>query len=539
MITRSERRWLFGFILAVLVITTIPYLVGFNSENEAWEFSGFVFGVEDGNSYLAKMISGSSGAWLFKTPYTAYPQNGVIAFTPYLLLGKLIASPELHDQAAVLFHLFRWIAVSFEIIVIYLFITLYIENPTWRKYALVLATLGGGLGWVLVGIGRQVWFDSLPLDVISPETFGFLELYGLPHLALARGLLFFGLWAFLVPKAGFQPFKSESMIVIAGAAAWIGLVLVQPVTALIGWFLVGVHLGFRGLWVRVSRANAHEMDNVEWKQHLKRGLGLIAASAPLIIYLAAAYLTDPFLGTWGTQNRIMSPHPWHYAAAYGWIAPLVVLGGRSFFRKSSFQSHFLLSWVVCLPFLVYAPTNIQRRLPEGIWVALVILAVVAMQKAGRHARFLQAGVLVLSIPTTLILLVGGVQSASTPSSPQFIAKEASEAYNYMAEHAPSQGVVLSSFRTGNELPAFAPIHVMIGHGPEIANGTVLEEKIKRFFQSETTDEDRLHLLQEFDVHYVVWGPHERAMGDWNPKSSANLERVFTNPSYTIFQVLMP
>ena len=55
---------------------------GFWLQGSDWRFTGFFIGVEDGNSYIAKMLSGTAGNWIFRTPYTAYPQNGFLAFLP-------------------------------------------------------------------------------------------------------------------------------------------------------------------------------------------------------------------------------------------------------------------------------------------------------------------------------------------------------------------------------------------------------------------------------------------------------------------------
>jgi len=331
MIPQGDRRWLAGFILVVLFVTSIPYLVGFSRENHSWVYSGFVFGVEDGNKYLATMLDGSSGEWLYKSPFTAYPQDGVLAFLPYLLLGKLIAAPAVHEQAAALFHAYRWLAVSIDVIFTYLFITLFIKPSFWRRFTLVLATLGGGLGWVLVGLG-QVWFDYLPLDFISPETFGFLGLFGLPHLALARGLLLFGLWVYLIPEDDPPNLKVKRRLLNSGRVAWIILALVQPVTTLIGWFLIAAHLSLLWLIQTIRKRQGFSTQWDEWKFRFKRSLKLLLPSAPLVIYITIEYLTDPFLKIWDTQSRTLSPHPVHYFIAYGWIGFWAILGSIALLR---------------------------------------------------------------------------------------------------------------------------------------------------------------------------------------------------------------
>ena len=68
--TRAERRWCLGLSVVLMLLTSIPYLVGFQEQRGAWAFTGFVFGVGDGNSYIAKMLQGAAGAWLFRTPYS-------------------------------------------------------------------------------------------------------------------------------------------------------------------------------------------------------------------------------------------------------------------------------------------------------------------------------------------------------------------------------------------------------------------------------------------------------------------------------------
>ena len=126
--TPSERKWvwMYGFVLAA--VCTIPYVIGFAREGTEWAFSGFVFGVEDGNSYIAKMLLGANGDWLFRTPYTTQLQSGELIFLPYLLLGKLAQPPALHLQLVAIFQLFRFIATPLTIFAIYRFSTLFLSS---------------------------------------------------------------------------------------------------------------------------------------------------------------------------------------------------------------------------------------------------------------------------------------------------------------------------------------------------------------------------------------------------------------------------
>ncbi len=102
----KERKTALIVAVIVSILTILPYLIGFISQGEEWRFTGFVVGVEDGNSYLAKMLSGAAGNWLFRSPYSSSPQKGVIAFLPYILLGKITSGPAQHEQLIVIVSIF-------------------------------------------------------------------------------------------------------------------------------------------------------------------------------------------------------------------------------------------------------------------------------------------------------------------------------------------------------------------------------------------------------------------------------------------------
>jgi len=193
----TGRQWAAGFAVVVMLLTTLPYLLGFASQGEGWRFTGFVFAVEDGNSYIAKMQSGAAGEWLFRTPYSNAIQAGALVYLPFILLGKLAAPPGMHEQLVALYHLFRFAAGFLAILATYDLIAYFIPGERRRLYGLALAVLGGGLGWILLLLGQDTWLDTMPLEFYSPETFGFLQYYGIPHLALGRADMLWGLMAYL------------------------------------------------------------------------------------------------------------------------------------------------------------------------------------------------------------------------------------------------------------------------------------------------------------------------------------------------------
>jgi len=512
------------YAAALAALTTFPYLVAFVTAGSEWTFTGFVFGVEDGNSYIAKMLLGASGEWLFRTPYTSIPQRGALAFLPYLLLGKLAAGQAMHLQLVVLFHLARVAAIPLLVIALHRFAGLFLEDERWRRWVVVLATIGGGLGWLLVLLGRADWLGSLPLDLHSPETFGFLAIYGLPHLILARAAMLWGLTDYL--QSG-----TQSRRVWRAGLLWLAMGTCQPLSVLTLLAVLCLHLVLIGL---VTFRSSRLTETRVWAG---RALKSVVLVLPVFLYNALAFLRDPYLREWTEQNRILSPHPAHYLAAYGLILAPAIWGGWRALHSEDRGRLLPIAWAMALPFLAYFPHNLQRRLPEGAFVALALLAALGISSwTGRQrwTRWLGPGLLGASSLSSLLLLAGGLQTALRPSEPAFRPAAEAAAFESLAEIAEEGSVVLAAYATGNALPAWVPLRVVIGHGPESIGLADLEPQVARFFSDRAADADRAQFLMRNRVQFVFWGPHERALGGWDPNSAGGLTPVYDGDGYAVF-----
>lgn len=530
MVARSEKRWLVCFAAIVLAITTLPYLIGYFTQGTSWLFSGFVFGVQDGNSYIAKMLSGANGAWLFKTPYTAYPQVGFLSFLPYLLLGKLTTPPAQHEQLVALFQIFRWVAGLFFIVSSYYFVSIFVEDLKLRRLATAVICLGGGLGWIFALGGQFLWKANLPLEFYSPETFGFLSLFGLPHLAMARALMLLGLRRFLLNT----DFSVRS--VIKSGWPWLAIGFFQPLTAVTGLSLIAVYLLLAGLLVLAKKGVHFNFDLADWKKSFMNALIAVGFSAPLVVYTFIAFLVDPFLKGWAQQNIILSPPPGDYLLAFGELLPFALVGVYVAFKQSDIKPFFLLAWVLAFPVMAYAPYNLQRRLPDGIWVSIVCLAMMGYVILKPGWRRVAIIAFASSFLTTLLLFSGSINAVLSPSSQLFIASDEVAAFRVLPTTASSKSVVLASFDTSNALPAWANVETLTGHGPESINFRVINPEVEQFFMDTTSDQDRLDLIHTFNIGFVIWGPNEKALGQWNPNYDNFLTKIYENAEYSVFKV---
>jgi hypothetical protein len=524
--TRAERNWWLAFAAIVAVLTTIPYVIGYLSQGAAWRFTGSVFAVQDGNSYIAKMLSGSSGAWLFRTPYTAESQPGVLAFLPYILLGKLAAGDALHEQLVALFHLFRIGGIFILIPATYLFAARLIRQPAWRKWVTVLATLGGGLGWLLVVTGLGNWGGSLPLDFYSPETFGFLAVFGLPHLVVSRALLLMGLVCYMESR------DAPRLAWLAGGL-FLLMGLFQPLSVVTAFAVLGAHL------LALAGDAFARRSWGPWLTWFRRASQAAIVASPIVAYNIIALAVDPYLQAWARQNRILSPIPGHYLIAYGILLIPAFVGARKLIANTTDAQLVPLAWVIIVPMLAYAPVNVQRRLPEGAFVALTVLAAIGLAGGNRdtaRSRWLGPAVLALSLPTTIILLGGGLNAALRPGLPVFRPTAQVHAFEWIAQNAEPGSIVLASFDCANALPAWAPVRVLAGHGPESAGLAEILPQIEAFYGRGDIPLAREAFLEQNGISYVFWGREERAIGGWTPQGEPYLSQVFVERDYQVYQV---
>jgi hypothetical protein len=586
LINKGERRWVWGFAVAVMLATCLPYLLAYSRQGETWDFTGFVIASEDGNSYIANMQSGSVGAWLWTSPYTAAPEQGTLVFMTYLLLGKLAAAPASHALLVLLYHLFRVIAGVLAILATYDFLALFLAQVRYRRLCTALVNLGGGLGWAILLAGRTSILGSLPLEFISPEAFGFLSLFGLAHLALARAFLLWGLRSYLLARQ--ETGRAALLGSIRTGVFFLLTALAQPLTGMVAGAVPALHLVVTGTAVlfsdprlrdrllmrrhapvRPEPSDSHDgeiaspqrLAMTEWfKSHspgwgeeslrstwlvyFKRFVIAGAIAGPFVVYNALAFSLDPFLKAWNAQSAIPSPSPLLYLLAYALVLPFAGVGGWRLLHKDGWRAGFLIPWIVVFLIAIYLPFSLQRRLLEGTWAAWVVLAGLALE-AYHQGELTRQGwikklspVLSLAFAATLILYVGSFLTVLKTAEPLYQPAAETAAFKYLAQNAAPGQVVLSSYETGNVLPAWTPLKVVIGLRTLTAGIETLQPEVERFYQAGTSQDERLALLAAQRVDYVFWGPHERALGGWDPQSAPFLVRVFAMGEYQVFKVVI-
>ena len=515
---KFERRWVIAYATIVMILLVVPFLIGFSSQTTEQHFSGGIIGIEDTNSYLAKMNQGAHGAWMFTLPYSSEPQHGAPLYWFYLLLGKISGAGFLNR--VIVFQLARTFFGFLLILIVYRFLAEFLPRVNQRRLALIIVTLGGGLGWLLILFGNMNWFNSLPLEFYSPESFSFLMLLTLPHLLAARCLFILALLTFLHRRY------------VWSGLTLIFLSLIQPAEVIIVWAIIGLFSVINLIVVEKSISR-----NALWKNLYPTFLTTMI-SAPLLMYIGYLFLSDPILNQWSVQNVLPSPHPLHYISGYGPYLILATFGFKPLKQINPALWRFTMAWTLLIPVLIYMPIGLQRRLIEGFQVPLVTLTILGLSTINySYRRWLTILLLSLIFPSSLMLFTGAIQSASHTTEPVFLPADELVVFDWLNQNAQPGEVVLSSYRTGNAVPVYTPLVSFFGHTVETVFYDKKLTQVVAFYQPETNNNERLGLISAGRIAYIFFGPQERKLGALDPSSLPYLKKRFEYGDYAIYQVI--
>jgi len=96
--------------------------------------------------------------------------------------------------------------------------------------------------------------------------------------------------------------------------------------------------------------------------------------------------------------------------------------------------------------------------------------------------------------------------------------------------------VLSSLTLGQYVPMLSGKPAFLAHWAETVHFYDKQAMVSRFFRGDTSQQERLQTLRDFNVVYVVCGPAEEALGNYAPDSAPFLAPVFVTPLVTVYKV---
>ncbi len=521
-----------------LLLTSLPYLLGYALAPADMEFGGLVMNIEDSQSYLAKMLQGAQGRWLYHIPFTPEEHEGAFVGGFYLFWGwvaRLLGLPIIY-----LWHASRILCGALLLLVTYLFIARFLEDRSERIFAFLLSILGSGFGWALLLIGRPFLWGSFPVDFKMPEAHPFFTILTFPHFSFATAML---LVIFLL----LLEYLRRGRLWLSGLAgvATLLLIIAQPFNVAI---VAAVLLAYLALLICSRRLSPRRLPGL---------LPLALIPLPLIIYYYLVFTTNPAFRAWWEQASTPSPHPLHYLLAYGPF--ILAIPGTMALLQEKGEGLLLVAWAVIIPPLLYLPVNPQRRFVEGLHIPLSILATIGvyrhllpgMERSRLWARvtsheryesrslrqFVLVAIFLLTLPSNLYVLASlGVTAIQHPY-PFYHERAEVEAVDWLTAHTSDKDTVFTTYWTGSYIAARAGNRVFLGHWAETTNYAQKMEEAKTFF-GPAPDEWRKALLRDYNISYLFYGPRERALPGFEPEGKPYLVESYSNRLVTIYRVVI-
>ncbi len=490
---RREWRWIASVTLALVIASSLPYLIAWAVTPEDAHFTGLLVNPLDGHSYIAKMRQGLDGSWRFRLAYTPERHDGAPVYLFYLFLGHVARWTGL--LLIVVYHTARVMGGAAMLLALYALASRLSDDVGERRAMFLLAALGSGLGWLVGAMG------TMTSDLWVPEAFPAYALLANAHFPLAIGLMVgIAVCGLRIADCGLQ---------VAGLA--IGAVvlgIIQP------FGLVSV---FGGLGVMLL-ARAVREGCVPWRAGAwVIAVGAVASLYPL--YMQWAMRSDPVLAMWNAQNVTMSPPLWDWALSYGLVLALAVMGTVFAAQRGSDGDWLLLGWAGVTLVGMYLPLPLQRRLSLGLGVPLGLLAGMGWWRAvrswikARRRGLLQGLVIAFCALTPVFLML--VTLLSPASKPWFyLSGEEWVALEWLRQEVSHDQVVLCAPQTGMFVPAWAGQRVVYGHPFETVDAERREAQVETYWAGEMSPAEREAFLRENRVGYVLVGPRELGIGDW-------------------------
>lgn len=378
----------------------------------------------------------------------------------------------------------------------------------------------------------------LPTDQWVSESNTFLTLLHSPLFLLSQILLLSIFWIFLQPRRARQLWLAAATIFLLALIHPYDLVTVAtvlPIFLVARWYIDPAFTG-KDFWISLRSLV----------------VGGLAAAVPIAALLVAARI-EPAIGGWAQQNVTRSPPLHSYLIGYGAVLLFAIPGILVFRRRLTAPRLLVLVWLLVGAALLYAPFQMNRRMTNGLHLALVILAAAGIELCWRAAagRLPKRGFLRDSVIALFAWVLGFFLFFGTPAtvvkaiywsripsaSIYHVSRPVADAMDWLREQSPSDAVILAHSYHGNILPARADRRVYIGHGHQTINWQDKRRLAAWFFRTNREDDAKHRFLLERGITHLFFSPLENAMGEYDPATKGYLVPVYTNHEVTIYRVL--
>jgi hypothetical protein len=529
-VSRGELVSVLLWAAVVVVLAGLPYALAVSWEGPQRHFAGFLWGPDEGNVYLSYIRQASEGALVFTNQYTTSYQDPHFVNAFFLVLGW--ACQGLGLQPIQVFHLARLVGIPVALLAFYYLCAWLTAVRPVRMAAMVFASLSSGLGWVFVARAYAGAHPSFaPMDCASgwqamPEAVTYLTFLLNPLFTWSLALLCAGL---LLSWRALERWSYRHAVLAGLVLLALGSVHTYDVFPAYAAILIVALVVVRRRIVPYYGA-----------------VGICAVivliSAPALAWAAWTAAVDPAWMAKAMTPKV-SPRPADFFLGYGLLGLAALVGAKAAFqvRKVNWRSLAPVGWAAATFVLVYVPVSFQRKMTEGVHLALAYLAALAValglpalaergwpedlpdeaRRARRKALALRLTVLfaAVTLPSNAVFVYDSLGHVAANNAdllrvlmpPAYLTTDEVAGLQWLAAEATSDDVVLSSSLMGSHIPAWAPPKVVVGHWDETIRFTEMLQVPYHFYAPGLIADIRADILRQNGVTYVWWGQYEQLM----------------------------
>ena len=522
-------------ILALLVVTALPYLFGYLTAPPEKQFMGVMFDVHDTTQYLSWMRE-SGQRLLIENKLTSEPNDPLFFNAQWWLLGR--TARVLGLSLIQTYQLFRVLTIGLFVVVCYRFCRAYFGEGGKARLALLVIATGGGLGWVWVVVKKFTGELLHPIDVYTIPGNTFFSLLAVPHVAFAATIILAILWL------GFRAVQRAQWRYTLAAGL---LALFLGMSHIYDLVTVWAVLAFLGLLVVLR-------DGFSWRL-FGRLAGVVGLSLPAPLYFGYIAFFSPVWKEALSQYdnlQTFTPDPFHLLVFMGLplIVALSTFRGLVPLRSLSLWKVFVRGWLVAGLLLIYLPLKFQIMLLNGLQIPVALLAVEGLYdhvlpwaqerwprlRSASFLRWAGVGFVVMAALLNLYLLAWRFVDLRRAAYPYFLYRDDVAALNWLEQNTDPDDVVMTSLDVGHFLPGLSGNKAFLSSGVMTLDFVDKRAMVERFFDADTTDAQRQKIAQEYGIQYVVYGPAEQRLGNFDPTASQLLEPVFETTHTRVFRV---
>jgi hypothetical protein len=531
---RADVPYLVCLGVALLMLTTLPYIWGYASSPSDQQFMGLTFTTHDYAQYLSWARESESRVFV-ENKLTSEHTEAMFFNPVWWLVGRTERAFDV--SFAAVNQAFRVLAGFTFVLVLGAFTATVIAGPE-RRLAIALACVTSGFGWILV-VAKQVTGElSAPLLVQTFPGNTFFGMMVVPHMILSASMLI-GIFALMLESYR----RGCGRRALLAGVVCLGLGFAHPYNIVTAYAVVGAFAalmtlrdGVRPRWVLALAA-------------------FYMISAPSVLYWMWVSASSAAWREVLAQYRnlgVFTPDPPRLLVLLGPITIMAALGLRGLrpLRERGVGELFVVTWLAVNLVIIYLPFEFQINLLNGIQVPLAVLAAgwvyrsalpwLATRLPTRQARLqtlLPILVLALVVPTNVYLLSWRIVDLGRHSYPDYLYRDDVAALAWLERAAAPSDAVLSSMVIGHYVPGLTGAHAFLGSGVNTLDFYAKRAAVERFFAADTSDVERQRLLVSYGIGYVFHGPAERALGAFEPSSVSYLEAVFTSSDTAVYRVV--